>query len=133
MYLIYNYYDYHHHRYSISTPFSPLLLPTPVISFEPYLILTSHPLSLTPLSSHRLPPSPLTLNPPSDSVNVTFIDRKQCSHSIRGKIGDNVLYLAKRYGIELEGLPCTISLSLSLSLSLSVCVYQLVEFPFYVH
>ena len=36
-------------------------------------------------------------------MNVEFVDRKGVSHQIRGKIGDNVLFLAHRYGIELEG------------------------------
>jgi len=38
------------------------------------------------------------------SVNVTFIDRDGEVHMVRGKVGDNVLYLAHRYDIELEGL-----------------------------
>jgi hypothetical protein len=37
------------------------------------------------------------------SVNVTFITRKGERRPIRAKVGDNVLYLAHRYGIELEG------------------------------
>jgi len=38
------------------------------------------------------------------SVNVTFIDRDGEVHKVRGKVGDNVLYLAHRYDVELEGL-----------------------------
>ena len=37
------------------------------------------------------------------SVNVTFIDRDGDRHDIKGKVGDNVLYLAHRHGIEMEG------------------------------
>ena len=37
------------------------------------------------------------------SVNVTFIDRDGDRHEIKGKVGDNVLYLAHRHGIEMEG------------------------------
>lgn len=37
------------------------------------------------------------------SVNVTFIDRDGDRHDIQGKVGDNVLYLAHRHGIEMEG------------------------------
>ena len=33
-----------------------------------------------------------------------FVDRDGIRHDIKGKIGDNVLYLAHRYGIELEGM-----------------------------
>ncbi|MCL4142465.1 UNVERIFIED_CONTAM: hypothetical protein GTU68_062909 [Idotea baltica] len=36
-------------------------------------------------------------------VNVTFIDRGGNKIPIRGKVGDNILYLAHRYGIDLEG------------------------------
>lgn len=38
-----------------------------------------------------------------DSVNVTFITRDGTRVPVRGKVGDNVLYLAHRYNIELEG------------------------------
>ena len=37
------------------------------------------------------------------SVNITFIDKQGNRHPIRGKVGDNVLYLAHRYEVELEG------------------------------
>ncbi|XP_062518516.1 adrenodoxin-like protein 1, mitochondrial [Corticium candelabrum] len=47
-----------------------------------------------------------------DVVNLTFVDRNDDEHKIRGKIGDNVLYLAHRYGIELEG-ACEASLACS--------------------
>ena len=36
-------------------------------------------------------------------VNVTFIDRDDERHEVKGKVGDNVLYLAHRHGIEMEG------------------------------
>eukprot|EP00127_Corallochytrium_limacisporum_P003585 Clim_evm68s150 gene=Clim_evmTU68s150 len=45
-------------------------------------------------------------------VNVTFILRDGKEVPIRGKVGDNVLYLAHRYGIELEG-ACEASLACS--------------------
>lgn len=38
------------------------------------------------------------------SVNVTFIDKEGQTHQVKGKVGDNVLYLAHRYEIELEGM-----------------------------
>lgn len=38
-------------------------------------------------------------------VNITFIDKEGKERPVRGKVGDNVLYLAHRYGIELEGEP----------------------------
>lgn len=45
-------------------------------------------------------------------VNITFIDREGNSIPVRGKIGDNVLYLAHRYEVELEG-ACEASLACS--------------------
>jgi len=36
-------------------------------------------------------------------VNITFIDKEGVRRPIRGKIGDNVLYLAHRHAIPLEG------------------------------
>lgn len=44
------------------------------------------------------------------SVNVTFIDKHGKSYDVRGKIGDNVLYLAHRHGVEMEG-ACEASLA----------------------
>jgi len=37
-------------------------------------------------------------------VNIVFIDKEGKRIVVRGKVGDNVLYLAHRFGIELEGL-----------------------------
>ena len=37
------------------------------------------------------------------SVNVVYVDRNGQQHRVKGKEGDNVLYLAHRYGIEMEG------------------------------
>jgi len=45
-------------------------------------------------------------------VNVVFVDKTGKRTNIRGKVGDNVLYLAHRYGIELEG-ACEASLACS--------------------
>ncbi|XP_020286016.1 adrenodoxin-like protein, mitochondrial [Pseudomyrmex gracilis] len=46
----------------------------------------------------------------ADIVNVTFIDKTGKKIPVRGKVGDNVLYLAHRYGIEMEG-ACEASLA----------------------
>ncbi|XP_050456585.1 adrenodoxin-like protein 1, mitochondrial [Cataglyphis hispanica] len=46
----------------------------------------------------------------ADIVNVTFIDKNGKRIIIKGKVGDNVLYLAHRYGIEMEG-ACEASLA----------------------
>ncbi|XP_039306276.1 adrenodoxin-like protein 1, mitochondrial isoform X2 [Solenopsis invicta] len=46
----------------------------------------------------------------ADIVNVTFIDKTGKRVKIKGKVGDNVLYLAHRYEIEMEG-ACEASLA----------------------
>ncbi|XP_022246425.1 adrenodoxin-like protein, mitochondrial isoform X2 [Limulus polyphemus] len=43
-------------------------------------------------------------------VNVVFVTKDGKRIPVRGKIGDNVLYLAHRYGIEMEG-ACEASLA----------------------
>ncbi|XP_044165403.1 adrenodoxin-like protein 1, mitochondrial [Acropora muricata] len=49
---------------------------------------------------------------PDEVVNVTFIDRGGNPIAVKGKVGDNLLYLAHRYGIEMEG-ACEASLACS--------------------
>ncbi|CAL1540839.1 unnamed protein product [Lymnaea stagnalis] len=53
-------------------------------------------------------------NPKSeaDVVNITYIDRQGEKHHVKGKVGDNVMYLAHRYNIEIEG-ACEASLACS--------------------
>lgn len=46
----------------------------------------------------------------ADVVNITFVDKTGNKIPVKGKIGDNVLYLAHRYGIEMEG-ACEASLA----------------------
>ncbi|BFY99287.1 hypothetical protein BsWGS_02327 [Bradybaena similaris] len=48
----------------------------------------------------------------ADVVNITYVDRQGERHRIRGKVGDNVMYLAHRYNIEIEG-ACEASLACS--------------------
>ncbi|XP_045457338.1 adrenodoxin-like protein 1, mitochondrial [Melitaea cinxia] len=43
-------------------------------------------------------------------VNVVYIDKDGKKTNVRGKVGDNVLYLAHRYGVEMEG-ACEASLA----------------------
>ncbi|XP_065088087.1 adrenodoxin-like protein 1, mitochondrial [Ochlerotatus camptorhynchus] len=43
-------------------------------------------------------------------VNVTYIDKDGKRMPVRGKVGDNALYLAHRYGVEMEG-ACEASLA----------------------
>lgn len=37
------------------------------------------------------------------SVNVVYIDRSGQRIPVKGKVGDNVLYLAHKHGVDLEG------------------------------
>eukprot|EP00051_Salpingoeca_urceolata_P028191 m.485535 g.485535 ORF g.485535 m.485535 type:complete len:194 (+) comp23865_c0_seq1:61-642(+) len=45
-------------------------------------------------------------------VNIVYVARDGTEHPVRGKVGDNVLYLAHRYEIDLEG-ACEASLACS--------------------
>ena len=45
-------------------------------------------------------------------VHVVFVDKDGAEQRVRGKVGDNVLYLAHRYGVALEG-ACEASLACS--------------------
>ncbi|VDO91631.1 unnamed protein product [Haemonchus placei] len=45
-------------------------------------------------------------------VNVTYVLRDGTKKHVRGKVGDNVMYLAHRYDIEMEG-ACEASLACS--------------------
>ncbi|KAK5865976.1 hypothetical protein PBY51_020203 [Eleginops maclovinus] len=49
---------------------------------------------------------------PEDVVNVVYIDRSGQRIPVKAKVGDNVMYLAQRHGIELEG-ACEASLACS--------------------
>nr|XP_019939943.1 PREDICTED: ferredoxin-2, mitochondrial [Paralichthys olivaceus] len=49
---------------------------------------------------------------PEDVVNVVYINRSGQKIPVRAKVGDNVLYLAHKHGIELEG-ACEASLACS--------------------
>ena len=46
------------------------------------------------------------------TVNITYIDRENNHITVRGKVGDNVLYLAHQHKIDLEG-ACEASLACS--------------------
>ncbi|KAF5905032.1 ferredoxin-2, mitochondrial, partial [Clarias magur] len=51
-------------------------------------------------------------DPDENVVNVVFIDRAGRRIPVKAKVGDNVLYLARRHGIDLEG-ACEASLACS--------------------
>lgn len=50
--------------------------------------------------------------PSVEEINVVFVDRSGQRIPVKGKVGENVLYLAHRYDIELEG-ACEASLACS--------------------
>ncbi|KAI8433823.1 hypothetical protein MSG28_015787 [Choristoneura fumiferana] len=43
-------------------------------------------------------------------VNIVYVTKDGKKHPVKGKVGDNALYLAHRYGIEMEG-ACEASLA----------------------
>lgn len=43
-------------------------------------------------------------------INITYTDKNGKAYDVKGKVGDNVLYLAHRHGIEMEG-ACEASLA----------------------
>lgn len=47
---------------------------------------------------------------PCNRVNITYVDKDGKRFKVQGKVGDNVLYLAHRHGIEMEG-ACEASLA----------------------
>nr|XP_004667504.1 ferredoxin-2, mitochondrial isoform X1 [Jaculus jaculus] len=49
---------------------------------------------------------------PGDVVNVVFVDRAGQRIPVTGRVGDNVLHLAQRHGVDLEG-ACEASLACS--------------------
>ena len=40
---------------------------------------------------------------PEEVVNITYVDRNDIEHKISGKVGDNVMFLAHRHDIDIEG------------------------------
>lgn len=49
-------------------------------------------------------------NPNARTVNVVMIDRNGLEHKVEGKVGDNVMYLAHKHDIDVEG-ACEASLA----------------------
>nr|XP_033790972.1 ferredoxin-2, mitochondrial isoform X2 [Geotrypetes seraphini] len=61
---------------------------------------------------HRAEEGSQVSEPSNDVVNVVFIDRSGQRIPVKGKVGDNVLYLAHKHEIDLEG-ACEASLACS--------------------
>jgi len=47
-------------------------------------------------------------------VNVIFTEKDGKSYTIRGKVGDNILYLGKRFDVPVEGITLLLSLHVSI-------------------
>ncbi|KYO30389.1 ferredoxin-2, mitochondrial isoform X2 [Alligator mississippiensis] len=65
-----------------------------------------------PSGSQAQEEEPCPAEPVGAMVNVVFIDRSGHRIPVQGRVGDNVLHLAQRHGIELEG-ACEASLACS--------------------
>ncbi|XP_012259405.2 adrenodoxin-like protein 1, mitochondrial [Athalia rosae] len=89
------------------------------LSMKRLLFPLSHPRTPTVFSKAKLHTTERRLHgefeyqdPTSEDqvVNVIYINKSGERIPVRGKVGDNVLYLAHRYGIEMEG-ACEASLA----------------------
>lgn len=47
---------------------------------------------------------------PEETVNVTFVDKQNNRIEVKGKVGDNLLYLAHKFNVQMEG-ACEASLA----------------------
>lgn len=50
------------------------------------------------------------MDPNAEPVTVTYVDRNGLEHTIEGRVGDNVMYLAQRHDLDIEG-ACEASLA----------------------
>ena len=98
-----------HHMPSWPTTCPPDPPHAPLICHMPYYLNNCEP-EYTQYSTqiqYNLYTLPFPLFPPFPlvhcSVNITIFDSGGTKHNIRGKVGDNILYLAHRYGIDMEG------------------------------
>ncbi|XP_026214652.1 ferredoxin-2, mitochondrial [Anabas testudineus] len=66
----------------------------------------------TTISLYRSEEGSSNAEDPEDVVNVVYIDRSGQRIPVKAKVGDNVLYLAHKHGIDLEG-ACEASLACS--------------------
>ncbi|XP_068178187.1 ferredoxin-2, mitochondrial [Antennarius striatus] len=66
----------------------------------------------TSMALHRCEEESSNKEDPEDVVNVVYVDRSGQRIPIKAKVGDNVLYLAHKHGIDLEG-ACEASLACS--------------------
>lgn len=79
------------------SPFCFALFSTCASSLNPYFLTLDSTRALSPSSS-------LAFAPPSvPRVNVVFVDRSGQRIPVSGRVGDNVLHLAQRHGVDLEG------------------------------
>lgn len=79
-------------------------------SFETFRIINRH--LRTSIGLYRCEEKSPNTEDAEDVVNVVYVDRSGKRIPIKAKVGDNVLYLAHKHGIELEG-ACEASLACS--------------------
>ena len=81
----------------------PHSLPPCLDSILSHSILPSIPVLTAPPFHFNSSPHSIPFHPSIPRVNIVVVDRDGVRHEVKGKVGDNVLYLAHRYEIEMEG------------------------------
>ncbi|CAN9510489.1 unnamed protein product [Ophioblennius macclurei] len=79
-------------------------------SFDSFRTINRH--LQTSMGLHHSEEGDSNAEEPGDVVNVVYIDRSGQRIPVKAKVGDNVLYLAHKHGIDLEG-ACEASLACS--------------------
>ncbi|KAM9315040.1 ferredoxin-2, mitochondrial [Pholidichthys leucotaenia] len=79
-------------------------------SFDGFRTINRH--LQTSIDLHHSEEGSANAEDPGDVVNVVYIDRSGKRIPVKAKVGDNVLYLAHKHGIDLEG-ACEASLACS--------------------
>ncbi|XP_072239965.1 ferredoxin-2, mitochondrial [Leuresthes tenuis] len=79
-------------------------------SFDSFRTISRH--LQTTIGLHKGEEGSSNKEDPEDVVNVVYIDRTGQRIPVKAKVGDNVMYLAHKHGIDLEG-ACEASLACS--------------------
>ncbi|KAM9769615.1 ferredoxin-2, mitochondrial [Menidia menidia] len=79
-------------------------------SFDSFRMINRH--LQTSIGLHKSEEGSSNAEEPDDVVNVVYIDRTGQRIPVKARVGDNILYLAHKHGIELEG-ACEASLACS--------------------
>jgi len=83
---------------------------TPLQRLQKYFNLQRLPICAYQLINFKTLHTSMSNNSDSNTVNITYIDREGDSHHIKGKVGDNVMYLAQKHDLDVEG-ACEASLA----------------------